>query len=318
MQHRAARRGIRAAWLCATIAALVFSNGALAQRNRPPVFLSTPIASAASGAAYSYEVKVTDADAQDKVKISAPTLPKWLKLVDHGDRSATLSGVPAASDAGANTVVLEADDDEDKVQQQFTITVANRAPTAAADSYSTIEGVQLTVAAASGVLANDTDPDGDALTAVGVGARSTARSRSRRTARSPILRTPGYQRHGYVQVPRERRCERRATKSPSRSRSPARTGRRRRRGQLLRRTRTRRSACPRAACSRTTPIPTATRSLPRSPATRRAAASSLNADGSFTYTPAANFNGTATFSYRASDGQLSSAPATVTINVIPP
>jgi hypothetical protein len=81
------------------------------------------------------------------------TLPKWLKLVDHGDRSATLSGVPAASDAGANTVVLEADDDEDKVQQQFTITVANRAPTAAADSYSTTEGVQLTVAAASGVLA---------------------------------------------------------------------------------------------------------------------------------------------------------------------
>ena len=55
-----------------------------------------------------------------------------------------------------NVVVLQADDDEDKVQQQFTITVANRAPTAANDSYSTIEGVQLTVAAASGVLANDT------------------------------------------------------------------------------------------------------------------------------------------------------------------
>ena len=144
MQQGAARRGIRAAWLCATTAALVYFNVALAQRNRPPVFLSAPITSATSGAAYSYEVKVTDADAQDKVKITAPTLPKWLKLVDHGDRSATLSGVPAASDAGANTVVLEADDDEDKVQQQFTITVANRAPVAAADSYSTTEGVHST------------------------------------------------------------------------------------------------------------------------------------------------------------------------------
>ena len=28
----------------------------------------------------------------------------------------------------------------------------------------------------------------------------------------------------------------------------------------------------------------------------------LNADGSFTYTPAANFNGTDSFTYRASDG----------------
>jgi VCBS repeat-containing protein len=40
-----------------------------------------------------------------------------------------------------------------------------------------------------------------------------------------------------------------------------------------------------------------------------------NADGSFTYAPAANFNGTDTFTYRVSDGTLSSAPATVTVNV---
>jgi uncharacterized repeat protein (TIGR01451 family) len=41
----------------------------------------------------------------------------------------------------------------------------------------------------------------------------------------------------------------------------------------------------------------------------------LNADGSFTFTPAAGFSGTDTFTYRASDGQLTSAPATVTFNV---
>jgi large repetitive protein len=41
----------------------------------------------------------------------------------------------------------------------------------------------------------------------------------------------------------------------------------------------------------------------------------LNANGTFTYTPAANFNGTDSFTYRASDGSLQSDPVTVTINV---
>ncbi len=41
----------------------------------------------------------------------------------------------------------------------------------------------------------------------------------------------------------------------------------------------------------------------------------LNPDGSFTYTPAANFNGTDSFVYRASDGTLTSSNVTVAINV---
>src|SRR4029450_12354263 len=42
-----------------------------------------------------------------------------------------------------------------------------------------------------------------------------------------------------------------------------------------------------------------------------------NANGSFTYTPAANFNGTDTFTYHASDGTAQSNTATVTITVNP-
>lgn len=41
----------------------------------------------------------------------------------------------------------------------------------------------------------------------------------------------------------------------------------------------------------------------------------LNANGSFTYTPNAGFSGADSFTYRASDGTLTSSPATVTINV---
>ena len=43
----------------------------------------------------------------------------------------------------------------------------------------------------------------------------------------------------------------------------------------------------------------------------------LDAAGSFVYTPPANFNGTTSFTYRARDGSLDSAPATVTIGVSP-
>ena len=44
---------------------------------------------------------------------------------------------------------------------------------------------------------------------------------------------------------------------------------------------------------------------------------SLNADGSFTYSPNANFVGTDTFTYTSTDGTLTSAAATVTITVSP-
>ena len=41
----------------------------------------------------------------------------------------------------------------------------------------------------------------------------------------------------------------------------------------------------------------------------------LNANGSFTYTPAANYNGSDSFTYRASDGTATSGLATVTLTV---
>ena len=46
-----------------------------------------------------------------------------------------------------------------------------------------------------------------------------------------------------------------------------------------------------------------------------AAAFTLNADGTFSYTPVANYNGTDTFTYRANDGTSNSNTATVTITV---
>jgi len=47
------------------------------------------------------------------------------------------------------------------------------------------------------------------------------------------------------------------------------------------------------------------------------AAFQLHADGSFSYTPAANYNGSDSFTYQANDGQANSNAATVTITVNP-
>jgi VCBS repeat-containing protein len=41
----------------------------------------------------------------------------------------------------------------------------------------------------------------------------------------------------------------------------------------------------------------------------------LNADGSFTYTPTPGFNGSDSFVYQASDGTISSNPTTVTLTI---
>jgi VCBS repeat-containing protein len=46
-----------------------------------------------------------------------------------------------------------------------------------------------------------------------------------------------------------------------------------------------------------------------------AASFTLNADGSFAYTPAADFNGSDSFTYKANDGELDSNTATVTVTI---
>ena len=41
----------------------------------------------------------------------------------------------------------------------------------------------------------------------------------------------------------------------------------------------------------------------------------LNADGSFTYIPAANYNGSDSFTYKANDGTVDSGVATVNLTI---
>ncbi|WP_235512368.1 Ig-like domain-containing protein, partial [Achromobacter sp. Root565] len=59
------------------------------------------------------------------------------------------------------------------MSQDFSWDVKNPAPTAVNDTDSTNQGVNLTADAAHGVLANDTDPDGDTLQVSAVNGQAT-------------------------------------------------------------------------------------------------------------------------------------------------
>src|SRR5690606_33236109 len=83
----------------------------------------------------------------------------------------------SASQGGASGVytvtVTAADPHGATVSQDFTWDVSNPAPVAVADAGTTDEDTSLTVDAANGVLANDTDKDGDDLTVLRVNGIAT-------------------------------------------------------------------------------------------------------------------------------------------------
>src|SRR5207249_994218 len=160
----------------------------------------------------------SNGDALTSVLVSGPS---------HGTLTLNSDGslvyMPALNFNGTDSFTYKASDGQAQssvATVTITITTAKYTPVAANDdSYTTPEDTQLTVSA-PGVLANDTDADGDTLTAV-------------------LVSGPA---HGTL---------------------------------------------------------------------------TLNADGSLVYMPALNFNGTDSFTYKASDGQAQSSVATVTITVTP-
>jgi hypothetical protein len=94
--------------------------------NDAPTFTSTPVTAATEDAAYIYSIATHDVDAGAILTVTAPTLPAWLTLIDHGDGTATLSGTPAHADIGDHSVVLQVTDGTETATQSFTITVSEK------------------------------------------------------------------------------------------------------------------------------------------------------------------------------------------------
>ncbi len=78
--------------------------------NEPPVFTSTPVTAISTDSTYTYNIVVTDPNADDSVAISAPVLPDWLTFTDNGDGTAVLTGQPSIGDCSKKQVTLRAVD----------------------------------------------------------------------------------------------------------------------------------------------------------------------------------------------------------------
>jgi VCBS repeat-containing protein len=93
--------------------------------------------------------------------------------IDSAPTDGSFAFTPNAGFVGTATFIYQIDDDAVRsAEATVTITVidpaGNQPPVAVDDSYSTPQDTPLTVDTAHGLLANDSDPDGDTLTAEGI------------------------------------------------------------------------------------------------------------------------------------------------------
>ena len=247
------------------------------------------------------------------------------QLVDapaHGTVSLNADGsftyVPTPGYFGADSFTYQASDGSltsAVTTVSLTVDRANAAPVALGESYSTTEDVALTIAA-PGLLSNDSDIDGDPITAVLVAA--PLHGNVVLSADGSFVYTPGLNYSGAdsftYSVTDGRASSNLATVSltivatnlapvavddafVTNEDSPLSV------------------SAPGVLTGDSDPDGDAlTAALVTGPAH---GALLLNSDGTFTYTPAANTNGTDSFTYRLSDGQVTSNVATVLLTINP-
>jgi VCBS repeat-containing protein len=228
---------------------------------------------------------------------------------------------PAAGFSGSVTFTYRAGDgtaSSNPAAVTISVSAVNVAPSAQADSYATGEGQTLNVGAGSGVLANDTDADGDNLTAVLVSGGSNGTVTLNPNGSFSFVPAAGFAGNAtFTYQARDGSASSNAatvtitvntandapTAQPDSYSTPEDTelvvgGR----GVLGNDTDANGDAL---TAERVTNVASATGTL------------AFTAEGTFRYTPAPNFSGTTSFTYRARDAAAASAPVTVTITVSP-
>ena len=137
-----------------------------AAANHPPIITSSPVTSGRAGAPYTYAVLATDADPGDTLIFSLPIAPAGMSI----DRSTGLvQWTPLGNQTGRNQVAVHVRDRAGLFAAQgFTLEVEtgtdNEAPSAQDDRYDARTGDSLSVPA-PGVLGNDSDPEGNRISA---------------------------------------------------------------------------------------------------------------------------------------------------------
>ena len=289
-------------------------SGQTGSTNMPPELASVGDQTVDEGQMLDVPVSATDPD-RTIPTLSASNLPVFAGFTDHGDGTGTLRLEPDFTHSGTYPdVMIIATDSEDPSltdSEPITITVKDvtRPPVAIPDAYDVNEDNTLAVAA-PGILSNDSDLDGDPLTAVLVSDVSNG---------TLTLNTDG----SFTYAPDEN------FNGSDSFTYKANDGKDNSNVATVAITINPVNDAPVAVDEDGTLNMTAPGVLDNdtdvegNPLTAVSDSDpsngtlALNADGSFTYTPNADFNGEDSFTYAANDGKLGSSPVTVTITVNP-
>lgn len=132
--------------------------------NRAPTITTEAVRQAQAGALYRYDVDASDPDG-DTLAWSLTLAPAGMTI---DGATGVISWTPLAEQAGLRSALVRVEDGRGGVAHQGlaieVVAPTNRAPSAVDDRYDVGLGQTLTVAP-SGVLANDSDPDSQPLTA---------------------------------------------------------------------------------------------------------------------------------------------------------
>jgi hypothetical protein len=129
--------------------------------NDTPRFVSLPVQQALVNATYAYEIVATDEDGDTPVFSANAPLPAWLGLLDRGDGTALLAGVPVTDDIGDVTISIQAADPVGALDvQTFVLSVVS---TNAGPAFQSTPVTSATEDAAYGYHVIATDANGDTL-----------------------------------------------------------------------------------------------------------------------------------------------------------
>ncbi|HWI52644.1 MAG TPA: cadherin-like domain-containing protein, partial [Symbiobacteriaceae bacterium] len=228
---------------------------------------------------------------------------------------------PNANYNGADSFTYKANDgalDSNVVTVTINVTPVNDAPVAVNDTYSTPEDTPLTIAA-PGILSNDTDVEGSALTVVVGSVTSPSKGTVVVNANGSFTYTPTTANYNGTDSFTYRVTDGAANSNVATvtiNITPVNDAPVAANDTYTTAEDTPLVIAAPGVLSNDTDVdgPALTAVLVSPPAS---GTFTLNANGSFNYTPASNFSGSVTFTYRASDGTLTSNLATVTINVTP-
>ena len=262
-------------------------------------------------------VLANDSDADgDPLALSLLSEPVHGSLTLNADGS--FAYTPAANFSGFDSFTYEIADghgSSDSAVVNLTVNAVNDTPVVIADAYATSEDVPLVVAAGTGVLANDSDVDGDSLSAVLI--TGPAHGTLDLAANGGFIYTPAGNYNG-IDGFTYRASDGIASSNlatvnltiSSVNDAPVAMGD----SYAVDEDGTLDIAAPAGVLANDSDVDggSLTASLVSGPAHGSLA---LNADGSFVYTPAANYSGADSFTYQVADGLGGTASATVDLTV---